>query len=273
MSDPHERKPTHEGRLTKPLHEQGELLKKLTEEQADFRRALLAFMKERGTPEMEHKETPHEHKERRQEHEGIAEARKGEEGELREHRKHPGTNGPFEHLIIRISEGRIHVQDGKDERKHFIFEGNLLKLDGAEDGHFEADYEAKFLTKYDLTNYPDDSTAPISGAAGQGEREWTPFLNPTRAKWVFHDGSELRAVGLALSRIADHRNDAPQWWYAPTSFITGGKGAYEGAVGQAVSLGSTYFDKVPTLNEGNIYPFSLIHVLKVLLREDRAPNG
>ena len=78
-------------------------------------------------------------------------------------------------------------------------------------------------------------------------------------------------MGPALARIAITATGGAQLWYSATAFVTGGEGEYEGAIGQATSFGSSFFESTPGLEEAFEFDVSIVHVIKVLLKEDRAP--
>src|SRR5262249_17448385 len=106
------------------------------------------------------------------------------------------------------------------------------------------------------------------------EKEWLPPLNPTKSRWEFRkDYSELYAVGPALGRIAVTATGGAQFWFSTAAFVTGGRGEYEGAIGQVTSFGSSFFKQVPRLNEAFDFDLNIVHVIKVLLQQDRAPTS
>jgi hypothetical protein len=181
------------------------------------------------------------------------------------------ASGP-ERLLVRVSMGKGTVRQGVDGRTYFVVHGKLYDLDRSDEGLHEAVYETKAFTTFDLFNYAPPARWPFDRPNRPDEQEWLPPMNPTKSRWVLRgEGNELYAMGPALSRIAITATGGAQFWYSLTAFVTGGRGEYEGAIGQATSLGSSYFESVPRLDEAFEFDLSVVHVFKVLLRQGRAP--
>lgn len=178
--------------------------------------------------------------------------------------------GKEERVLALVSEGRATIRHGVDGRTFFIVRGELYGLDGSHEGIHEAVYEAKVFSTHDLLDTPDPPQWPFDRPSRPDEPEWAPLLNPTKSRWVLGSGHELRAVGPALSRVALMPGGGMQFWYGATSFVTGGRGDYDGAIGQATSLGSSYFNEVPKLNEADEFAVNLVHIIKLILGHSRS---
>lgn len=185
------------------------------------------------------------------------------------HEARRGAGEYEDQTLVRYTEGHAVTRNGNDGRSHLIVRARIYKQSHGgsdwnwEDGKFEAVYQLKFFTHFDVLDYPAapehfDAPPPIE------ERDWHPFLNPTKARWTFGDGSTLVATGPALSRIAEPHHSLIRWWYGVTAFITGGKGRFDGSIGQAVTMGYSQFEPPPSSAEGKEFQFDALHILRVM---------
>jgi hypothetical protein len=62
----------------------------------------------------------------------------------------------------------------------------------------------------------------------------------TKATWVFGDGSEILAIGPAMSHLVALEDGSALFMVSCAQTITGGTGRYQGAAGLKTSLGTTY---------------------------------
>ena len=179
--------------------------------------------------------------------------------------------GPFEEAIIRYSVGTGTVREGKgpDAGLYIIVTGTMYKLNGAEDGRYDAVFKAGFKSDADLLNYPKPAEPPFDKPSKVTE---VTYLNDTKARWTFASGDSLSAPGPGVSYIAPLKNGGVQFWVSAAAFITGGTGAYDGAIGQQCSLGSTYFTSRPDLKPGFSFEAKVLHIFKVVHSVDRAPH-
>jgi hypothetical protein len=164
------------------------------------------------------------------------------------------------------------VRIGIDGRRHFIMQARVVDFTGREEGSYEAAYLLRKFLPQDILAWPDPPLAPFDRPFRPVEPGWDPVLNLTKARFVFANGSEIFSVGPGLSRIAPHRDGAPQFWFSVAGFITGGSGDYEGCIGQLTSIASTYFTSTPAPSEAVTFDVRVFHVLKILPREFRAPQ-
>jgi len=178
--------------------------------------------------------------------------------------------GPFEEAIIRYSVGTGTVREGKGKEAglYIIVTGTMYKLNGEEDGQYEAVFKAGFTSEAQLLDYPKPAEPPFDRPSTVTE---VTYLNLTKARWTFASGDSLSAPGPGVSYIAPLKNGGVQFWVSAAAFITGGTGQYEGAIGQECSLGSTYFTSKPDLKPGFSFGAKVIHIFKVVRHGDRAP--
>lgn len=177
--------------------------------------------------------------------------------------------GPFEEAIIRYSVGTGTVREGKGANAglFIIVTGTMYKLNGEEDGKYEAVFKAGFTDENQLLDYPQPAEPPFDKPSAITE---VTYLNQTKARWTFEDGDSLSAPGPAVSYIAPLKEGGVQFWVSAAAFITGGTGKYDGAIGQECSLGSTHFKGKPDLKPGFSFEAKVIHTFKVVRKRDRA---
>jgi hypothetical protein len=177
--------------------------------------------------------------------------------------------GPYEQLIVRDSAGSGTVRSGIDGRIYFIMQTRIVDLFGCQEGSYEGVYYLRKFLPQDILAWPDPPAPPFDRPFRPPETGWDPVLNLTKARFQFANG-ELYTLGPGLSRIAPHRDDAPQFWFSTAGFITGGSGDFDGCIGQLTSLASTYFRSTPAPTEAVTFDVRIFHVLKILPRQDRA---
>ena len=179
--------------------------------------------------------------------------------------------GPYERLIVRDSAGSGTVRIGIDGRRYFIMQTKVVDLLGMEEGSYEGAYFLRKFLPQDILAWPDPPPAPFDRPFRPAEPGWDPVSNLTKSRFIFSNRGDLYSVGPGMSRIAPHRDGAPQFWFSVAGFITGGTGEFEGCIGQLTSIASTYFTATPAPGESVTFDVRIFHVLKVLPREFRAP--
>ena len=107
-------------------------------------------------------------------------------------------------VIIRRSRGKAIVQTGTDGRVYLIVKATMYKgvlAKPEEDGSFEAAYQAKIFTHYDITDYPPAVGEPFDKPLPPTEHDWNPYLNPTKSC----DGDSTSMT------YADRGGSSPLW--------------------------------------------------------------
>jgi hypothetical protein len=156
------------------------------------------------------------------------------------------------------------IRQGIDGRQHFVLSGPLRDSHEVEIGRFEAVYQAKIFAKSDLFSYPDQPAEPFDRPYAAGEAEWTPLLNPAKAKWSFDNvGHVVTGVGLGLSRIAVEPYVGITFWFSTNWFLFGHTGGAEGLVGEGASLATASFPGTPALVDGVSFPVDASHLLSL----------
>jgi len=185
------------------------------------------------------------------------------------------AGGPYEEVLVRhsIGTGTVRIQTtGPDEDKgqYIIVTGTMYTLQGIEDGKYEAVFKAGYdnPTFADLTNYP---PKPNNIYDRPTHLEQIPHLARTKARWTFADGSSCEGPGPAPSFIAPLVNGGAQFWVSAGAVVVAGTDKYDGVIGQETSLGSTYFPTPPNLVDGTQFEAKVIHVFKLIRKENRAP--
>lgn len=181
----------------------------------------------------------------------------------------PLPAGPNERLVICYTNeaSALLLEPGlfdPDGRAFFKIDGDLYREGGQRPGRFEAAYGAQTSTFADFAFHPLPQEEPEEPFDKPPKRPWIPQTNWSKSRWRFEDGSELHAVGPELARTEIHKSSrTTQLWFAVSSFITSGSGAYKGARGQATSLGSVYLPQTP--RPGRPAKMNAVHVLKFII--------
>lgn len=198
----------------------------------------------------------------------IAQALEGKSGD------HVGPAGPYEKSFVRYSvgTGTFHLFEGAG---YIIVEGTMYKLDGTEDGQYQAVFKAWFTDATALLQWPPPPPQVFDQPSPPGHIAET---NDTKAKWTFGDGSYVSGFGPAISYIALLKDGGLQFWVSATALLDEGGGRFENAVGQETSLGSTYFPPgtPPELKPGFKFDAYVTHSFRVILGRDRGqlpPGG
>jgi len=179
--------------------------------------------------------------------------------------------GPYERVIVRDSSGSGTVRLGIDGRRYFIMHTDVVDLRGVCEGSYEGVYLLKKFLPQDILAWPDPPAPPFDRPFRPPDVGWDPVVNLTKARFVFPNRGEVFSLGPGLSRIAPHRDGAPQFWFSVAGFVTGGSGDFEGCIGQLTSIASTYFTATPAPGESVTFDVRIFHVLKLLPRGFRAP--
>lgn len=173
--------------------------------------------------------------------------------------------GPYEEAFLRYSvgTGTFHL---KDKTGYIVVNGRMYTPGGQEDGEYEAVFQAWFSDPRQVLEYPAAAKPPFDKVSKVPE---ITDVNQTKARWTFGDGSSLSGPGPAVSYIAPLADGSFQFWVSAATFITGGTGRFDKAVGQECSLGSTWFPSQPQLEPGTVFEAKVLHTFRVILGRDR----
>lgn len=140
-----------------------------------------------------------------------------------------------EEVLIRYTEG--HGRFSRDKR--FIsLDMTMYRPDGGADGSHQGVWERLFESPEELLAIPPEPQRPFDVPEPP-----VPALDPkaaTKGVWTFGDGSEIRAVGPAMSTLNRLDDGSFLFMVATMQWITDGSGRFTGARGLKSSLGSTH---------------------------------
>jgi hypothetical protein len=143
----------------------------------------------------------------------------------------PGT----EEVLIRYTRGSGRFSDDK---RFITLDMKMFQPDGTPDGIHQGVWERLFETPQELLAVPPEPQRPFDVPEPP-----IPVLDPlaaTKGVWRFGDGSEVEAVGPAMSTLSPLPDGSFLFMVATMQWITGGTGRFAGAQGLKSSLGSTH---------------------------------
>lgn len=177
--------------------------------------------------------------------------------------------GPYEKSFVRYSVGTGTFYEERGTG-YIVVNGTMYRLDGTEDGLYEAVFKAWFKDPAVLLIHPKPPEQTFDRPSPTGHIKET---NDTKAKWTFEDGSYVAGLGPAVSYIAPLKDGGVQFWVSAAAFLTNGGGRFENAIGQETSLGSTWFPGPPDLKPGTVFEAKVTHSFRIILGRDRAGLG
>jgi hypothetical protein len=147
----------------------------------------------------------------------------------------PSRAAENEEVLVRYTHGRGRFSRDK---RYITLSMQMYRPNGTHDGHHEGVWEAQFSDPRALFDRPQPPTGPMNEPRGPVQA-----LQPsaqTKAMWVFGDGSEILAIGPAMSHLVALEDGSALFMVCCAQTITGGTGRYEGAAGLKTSLGTTF---------------------------------